>query len=720
MSGITIDLSGFPTRFGKESLKLNFTQRANFIYGRNGTGKTTIANEIKTQLGDEFDVYMFSNFNSVSNNNKLNAIALGVENAEIDEEVAEVDKEIDQLKTLLGDDKESGSLLHDLNEQQKEYDELRKAVDGFCTKTASKIKKMAKPQIAPTSYNRNNLKREIDSAKLLSKDEVQTNELILSDTPKNIITSINLPDINLKSITEAVNSILTESIEEEHLLSMPTDLRANVEKQNFAIQGLKVHQSSNNYHDELCAFCGSKITDERWRLLVQLFDNQATDIENRINDIESVISRTIKDIKSIALPTQSAFYSVYHDELNMLCDELSSLKQSMINYLDLAKEKINSKKQHMFSVMQPIEADAPISLHAIQDRLNKLIQANNELTRNLDYEQDEAKTELRRHYIQAEIISTDFDFMVEQQQVALERLEDTMTKVENTNNELDKLRERKQKLLTKTKDVSFLASKINSTLRSMGTSSFSLEHLSDNPQDKGYYQVRGLDGAIRDITQLSSGEKNIVAFLYFLFYVEEQIRDNDRPYIVVFDDPMNSNDSSMQYIMTSKLQKLYKYICTNDSSGYFILLTHNCHFYINVRKPAYGLPKQYGLFHLMTDGKLTEINKIEDIDDDFATSYELLWKELSYLYKHNQPDLMLNCCRRICETYINFNRINNFYGDNISAKKLFDVNQHGIDDFETEANGKTVDEIKNILYGLFQLNDAPEHFEKYWSKFYKE
>lgn len=517
MSGITIDLSGFPTRFGKESLKLNFTQRANFIYGRNGTGKTTIANEIRTQLGDEFDVYMFSNFNSVSNNNKLNAIALGIENAEIDEEIAEVDKEIDQLKTLLGDDKENGSLLHDLNEQQKEYDELRKEVDGFCTKTASKIKKMSKPQIAPTSYNRNNLKREIDSAKLLSKDEVQTNELILSDTPKNIITSINLPDINLKNITEAVNSILTESIEEERLLSMPTDLRANVKKQNFAIQGLKVHQSSNNYHDELCAFCGSKITDERWRLLVQLFDNQATDIENQINDIEGVISRTIKNIESITLPTQSAFYNVYHDELNMLCDELSSLKQSTINYLDLAKEKINSKKQHMFSVMQPIEADAPISLHAIQDRLNKLIQANNELTRNLDYEQDEAKTELRRHYIQAEIISTDFDFMVEQQQVALERLEDAMTKVENTNNELDKLRERKQKLLTKTKDVSFLAGKINSTLRSMGTSSFSLEHLSDNPQDKGYYQVRGLDGAIRDITQLSSGEKNIVAFLYFCF-----------------------------------------------------------------------------------------------------------------------------------------------------------------------------------------------------------
>ena len=122
----------------------------------------------------------------------------------------------------------------------------------------------------------------------------------------------------------------------------------------------------------------------------------------------------------------------------------------------------------------------------------------------------------------------------------------------------------------------------------------------------------------------------------------------------------------------------------------------------------------------MTDGKLTEINKIEDIDDDFATSYELLWKELSYLYKHNQPDLMLNCCRRICETYINFNRINNFYGDNISAKKLFDVNQHGIDDFEAETNGKTVDEIKNILYGLFQLNGASEHFEKYWNKFYKE
>jgi predicted XRE-type DNA-binding protein len=55
-----------------------------------------------------------------------------------------------------------------------------------------------------------------------------------------------------------------------------------------------------------------------------------------------------------------------------------------------------------------------------------------------------------------------------------------------------------------------------------------------------------------------------------------------------------------------------------------------------------------------------------------------------------------------------------FYGDNISAKKLFDVNQHFADDFEAESNGKTKSEIMTILQTLFQDNGAEDHINSYW------
>ena len=55
-----------------------------------------------------------------------------------------------------------------------------------------------------------------------------------------------------------------------------------------------------------------------------------------------------------------------------------------------------------------------------------------------------------------------------------------------------------------------------------------------------------------------------------------------------------------------------------------------------------------------------------------------------------------------------------FYGENISAKKLFDVNQHSIDDLEADQNGKTKEEIKDILHELFKANNAENHFNAHW------
>jgi hypothetical protein len=77
---------------------------------------------------------------------------------------------------------------------------------------------------------------------------------------------------------------------------------------------------------------------------------------------------------------------------------------------------------------------------------------------------------------------------------------------------------------------------------------------------------------------------------------------------------------------------------------------------------------------------------------------------------------MLNNCRRIIETYMKFNNLEQkFYNDSEFVRKLFNVNSHSIDDQENELNGKTKDEIKNMLYGLFNNNSAEDHFKAYWT-----
>jgi wobble nucleotide-excising tRNase len=224
---------------------------------------------------------------------------------------------------------------------------------------------------------------------------------------------------------------------------------------------------------------------------------------------------------------------------------------------------------------------------------------------------------------------------------------------------------------------------------------------------------------------LSKGEKNIIAFLYFILALEKA--DNDtRPKIVVLDDPMTSNDDTMQYLMINEIQQFYRKL---SDGNYLLILTHNCHFYLNVRPNTSQTYKEnngqeishygkFGNYHMISDGKHTTINKIEKGKQDFLTNYEMLWRELIFLFDSNEPNLMLNVCRKICETYMHFTKkgVESFYGDNISAKKLFDVNQHSIDDLEAEQNGKTKEEIKNILTELFKMNNAKEHFESHFKR----
>jgi wobble nucleotide-excising tRNase len=206
--------------------------------------------------------------------------------------------------------------------------------------------------------------------------------------------------------------------------------------------------------------------------------------------------------------------------------------------------------------------------------------------------------------------------------------------------------EEKNALILQTKDEEKIAKQINLLLKNMSFSSFSLEFVNDTDENKGQYQIRGHNGNIRPITKLSKGEKNIIAFLYFLFSLGK-VSDDDKPKIIVLDDPMTSNDDTMQYLMIGEIQKFYTTKLSDND--FFILLTRNCHFYLNVKIPT---PKNHGNFHLYSDGKHTTIKPVDK--DDFRTNYGMLWKELIFLYEQGKPDLMLNSCRKICETYVNF------------------------------------------------------------------
>ncbi|MDO4689808.1 MAG: AAA family ATPase, partial [Fusobacterium sp.] len=278
-----------------------------------------------------------------------------------------------------------------------------------------------------------------------------------------------------------------------------------------------------------------------------------------------------------------------------------------------------------------------------------------------------------------------------------------------------------KKLEVETKNEKKLVEDINRKIKHY--TSFELVHKEDI-EGKGFYNVKCLrTNEDREIDQISTGEKNIIAFLYFIEKLNEINEVETRNKLIVFDDPMNSNDDTMQYLIIEELQNLMGKFLKNKKNDKVILMTHNVHFYINV-KYDFDKDKDYeknkNFIRLVSDTKKTKINYIKSKKEDFKTSYESLWCEISILFSLSScnPAILLNPIRRIIETYINFNGLEQkkFLSKVEGAKKFFNVNSHGIDDLEADLNGKSKENIIQMFKECFEKNNSIEHFKTFWGE----
>lgn len=70
-----------------DSNEIDFDRKITFVYGKNGTGKSTLTEELK-KLSSAYDVSAFQGFSNVIDENKrLNAVVLGEMNGAISRQI---------------------------------------------------------------------------------------------------------------------------------------------------------------------------------------------------------------------------------------------------------------------------------------------------------------------------------------------------------------------------------------------------------------------------------------------------------------------------------------------------------------------------------------------------------------------------------------------------------------------------------------------------------
>lgn len=719
----SIDLSNY--KFAFSDSQLSGLKRKNFIYGKNGTGKSSLVDAIIEQYSEDYDIKVFDGWNGIiKENDYLDAIALGETNVSKQTEIDEVDKRIKEIdEKILEPQDRAENLFKRRKKAESAYTVQERKIESFCTKSGTRISSLLS---LGRAYDKRNFKKDIYLANTLSESELsKLNETIKAE--KILLSKkISFPKIDLEKYLEATNEILQTVVLPSGVIN---ELINNREKQNFAKLGMEIHNRERD--DELCSFCGSVISKARWEELDRYFSDEVKKLDARVLRGLENIEACIMEVDNISSLDESQFYPEYKSSIQELNVEILNLKSDYGKFLKVLKEALKNKKGQTTVKVSKVHNSIPLSFSNIQVRYDALYDDNSNYSINLKQEQDAAKKKIRLHEVKNDLDNFKYSDEIlklnkletEQKLIAVE-----ISALEEKKRQM--VQERKILIADTTKEVTTVTN-INQFLKGLGSHSFSLDHVKSPDGQKGQYRVLDTSGNERSIQTLSDGEKNIVAFLWFMDSLNGELTEGqiEKEQIVIFDDPMNSNDDSCQYLMIGIIQKFYR----KERHPQLFLMTHNTHFYLQVtpnskKYPSPGKsPEQNYLRFMKTEDK-TSIVPILNEGSNLKTIYDELWEELKFAYEHNKVIFMWNNMRRILETYNRFNfknsspsDIENEFDDSvdkvlaIALIKSLNVNSHVGYETDIDISGKTRDELKNIFLDVFDKLGATRHFNSYWS-----
>ena len=271
------------------SNEIDFDKKCTFIYGPNGTGKSTIANEIK-KMNQEYDVHVFQGFESVISQEKtLNAVVLGEENVEISKKLEKQKKLIEEKENEIDAIRKSVQKPLDNKEQnywtrkifaEKEWNTENKHIEKFYSQAASSIKNRSDPQITSANYTKNHFKQDIPNAKCLSEQEINFVHQMIKTQIKEV-KKIEFPMHNMQKLYDEVKEVIKYNPKEPITIARID----NAKKREFAQRGYEIHHKG-----DICAFCGNRIKDEVFDELDQYFSVEGIkDYQKQLNDLNDEI-----------------------------------------------------------------------------------------------------------------------------------------------------------------------------------------------------------------------------------------------------------------------------------------------------------------------------------------------------------------------------------------------------------------------------------------------
>ncbi|HBB28649.1 MAG TPA: hypothetical protein DC000_05290, partial [Clostridiales bacterium] len=488
--------------------EISFDKNINFVFGKNGTGKSTITKLIKEQASG-YDIRIFQGFEGILDaNKKLNAVVLGEENtsinSQIEDKLDDIEKIKQQITTIMNtinmpENADDENFRSKYENAKTAFTSMESEIKQFKTLSAADIKNETSPQLSAPSYNVRNFASEIEKACFLQDTEIsQLTSLLKSEAKKADKTK--LPIIDLRAYLKDVNEILNNKVNEKVII---TRLENNEDKRKFAEKELNCHHKG-----DICAFCGNKIEDDTFIELESYFSADEVKIfQNRIQFMIERINQEILNTQKVDI-TLDQFYPEFLEKLTFIKDEIEGKLKSYSNFFLKLMSALQSKESNLFVESSMLDLEIPLDFSDLQIKFNDIVNENNK--NDLLKKQNEAQEKLRYHKIKMLINKFDYNVKInelgnleKEMNKALLDLSNEKNKIDGENglnNQISNIQGEINNLRAQTKDEKKLALIINAKLKHFV--SCELDHY-ENEDGKGFYRVKCLrSNTIRDITQL--------------------------------------------------------------------------------------------------------------------------------------------------------------------------------------------------------------------------
>lgn len=711
-------------------LRLN---KINYIYGGNGTGKTTISEMLRNNDNQNFtscniewrqgrsdiDLFVY-NRNFVSENFNLRddiqgIFTLGKESTElvalIDKKMEDAEKHQDRISNLDKNIREKEEQIKILQtnftnqcwDLKQKYDEVfEKAFTGL---RSNKIKFMERclDEAANNKselYTYGKLNNRVDSV-------FNSSEEIVS----------RIPVFHYDSSLEEQPIFETKIIGKEDI-----DIATLISKLNISDWVQQGHRHMKGA-DGVCPFCQQDLQQEFMKKLDEYFDESYTEqIETLNTSIEKYSTNMIVFHEQYNFFETEEIPYINKEKIASLIETIDSTYKGNIQLLE-KKRTEPSKSIELSSITSYLD-----QISTEVEKANLKIIELNEVTNNIQEEK-------------AKLVNDIWRFIVEENKSNYGNYESNFRR---TNNALMGMKRGKeqQKVFKKRLEeeaidlqkqlTSVLPSinEINSLLNSFGFTNFLL---AESDEEGNYKIVRG-NGEDANET-LSEGEKTFITFLYFYQLINGN-NDQDKvntARVIIIDDPISSLDSNILFMVSNLISNLKKEIRSNDSNfKQLIILTHNVYFHKEISfNKGMGMGNQRlhdETFWIIR--KSDNISRISEYDENpIKNSYELLWKELrENLNSITTPNIM----RRILENYFKFfgnvdvNEIIEGFpdGDKVVCNALLswanDGSHHVNDDLYVDSNQELNQNYLDVFRKIFKNSNHESHFNMMMASFYSE